>query len=45
MMMNIQQKPFGITDGYMDPWQEVSDSFLAGSDGPMAFYEFIELDV
>ena len=43
--MNIQQKPFGITDGYVHPGQEVSDSFLARSDGLVAFDKFIELDI
>ena len=44
-MMNIRQKPFGITDGYVHPRQEVHDSFLAGSDSLVAFHESIELDI
>ena len=44
-MMYIQQKLFGITDGYVHPRQEVFDSFLARSDGLVAFDKFIELDV
>ena len=44
-MMNVQQKPFGITYCIMHPGQEDFNGFFTGNDRLMAFDEFIKLDI
>ena len=42
-MMNIQQKPLGIADSNVCPWQEYFYSILISGNSLMACYALIEL--